>query len=84
MCSACEDVGSYANRKIDKCPFHEAKPVCADCRIHCYGSAMRDQIKDIMRYSGPRIIVHHPWLATLHILDKILSRVSRRTKSEPV
>ena len=72
ICEDCKALGSYADGKISRCPFHEAKPVCTDCTIHCYQTGMRDQIRNVMRYSGPRMILRHPWLAARHVLDKIL------------
>jgi hypothetical protein len=30
---------------------------------------MRDQVKVVMRYAGPRMLWHHPILALFHILD---------------
>ncbi len=71
ICDKCEELSLYAARKIERCPFHEAKPVCAQCRIHCYGNDMREQIRRIMRYSGPRMIFSHPGLAALHVLDEM-------------
>jgi hypothetical protein len=83
ICVNCEGLGVYALRKIDRCPFHEAKPVCADCKIHCYETGMRAQIREVMRYSGPKMILHHPWLAAMHVLNKML-KPGRKTESEPV
>jgi hypothetical protein len=30
---------------------------------------MRKQIQLIMKWSGPRMLWHHPWLALRHLLD---------------
>lgn len=30
---------------------------------------MREQIKAVMRYAGPRMLLHHPILALFHMLD---------------
>jgi hypothetical protein len=32
---------------------------------------MREQIRRVMRYSGPRMIIHHPVLAIWHYIDRI-------------
>jgi hypothetical protein len=71
LCADCTRVSEYAARKIDRCPFRAAKPVCVDCRVHCYSPAMRDEIRAIMRYAGPRMIFRHPGLALMHILDGV-------------
>ncbi len=70
LCENCELVLKYALNKIDKCVFGEQKPVCNDCKIHCYAKDMRAKVKEIMRYSGPRMIIKHPYLAIMHIIDK--------------
>ena len=37
------------------CPHGDNKPVCSICRIHCYKPEMRQQLRAVMRYAGPRI-----------------------------
>jgi hypothetical protein len=64
----------YAIRKIERCPYHEAKPVCAHCPIHCYQDGMRTQIRQVMRYSGPRMLLRHPVLAIRHLVDGWMTR----------
>jgi len=60
---------AYAARRLERCPFQEEKPPCAGCPIHCYQPARREQVKAVMRYSGPRMILVHPVLALRHWLD---------------
>lgn len=70
--SLCEDCGEfldYAYLRLEKCPYGEDKPTCANCPIHCYKPARREQVKRIMRYAGPRMLLHHPVLAITHKLD---------------
>jgi len=74
LCDACEELLDYALERLDKCPFQEAKPTCADCPIHCYRSPMREQIRSVMRYAGPRMVFRHPLLAFGHLLDGLRRR----------
>jgi uncharacterized protein (DUF2249 family) len=37
--------------------------------VHCYQRDRRDQIKNVMRHAGPRMIWHHPILSLGHWLD---------------
>ena len=67
-CSECRQLETYALGKIDRCPLHEAKPICARCTIHCYRGPARESIRSVMRYAGPRMLFHHPWLAMLHLV----------------
>jgi hypothetical protein len=51
-----------------RCPFGADKPTCANCTIHCYRAEMREQVREVMRYSGPRMMWRHPLLALAHLL----------------
>ncbi len=70
-CGECSEFLDYAGRRLEKCPFGEDKPVCAKCPIHCYKHVQREQARVIMRYSGPRMVLRHPWLSLTHLLDKL-------------
>jgi len=70
-CAECREFLDYAGRRLEKCPYGERKPTCARCPIHCYKRAQREQAKAIMRYAGPRMVRRHPWLALMHMLDKL-------------
>jgi hypothetical protein len=41
---------------------------------------MREKIRDVMRYSGPRMIWHHPFLAIGHIFDGLRKKPGLRKK----
>jgi hypothetical protein len=70
LCEECEDLLAYALDRLDKCPFQENKPTCAKCPIHCYRPQMRDKIRAVMRYAGPRMLFRHPILAVQHLIDR--------------
>jgi len=70
LCSECSGILEYAMKKLNKCPFEENKPTCIYCKIHCYQKEQREKIRQIMRFSGPKMIFHHPVLAIFHIIDK--------------
>ena len=69
LCASCQDLQNYATTRLDKCPFQENKTTCANCTVHCYKPSMRDKIKEVMRYSGPRMTYRHPFLALSHFFD---------------
>ena len=60
LCIECKEILNYALARLDCCPFGEDKTACKDCSIHCYKPEMRNKIKKIMRYSGPRMIIYNP------------------------
>ena len=69
LCAKCLEIGEYATKRLNSCPFQEGKTTCAKCRVHCYKPEMRERIRAVMRYSGPRMIYTHPVLAIYHIID---------------
>lgn len=69
LCAHCAELLDYARQRLAACPFGPEKPTCTKCPIHCYGKRQRAEVKDVMRYAGPRMLTRHPWLALAHILD---------------
>lgn len=69
LCPECQKLNDYARLRSDKCPFMETKTFCSNCKVHCYQPQMREQIRQVMRYSGPRMIFHHPIMATRHLIE---------------
>lgn len=74
LCESCSNLLKYALVRIDKCVFGLDKPSCEKCPVHCYKISYRDEIKKIMRYSGPRMIFKHPILAIKHIIKNRKSK----------
>lgn len=68
-CADCADLLGYARRRVELCPYGAEKPVCNACPIHCYKPDRREQIRQVMRFAGPRMIWRHPWLALRHLWD---------------
>ena len=69
LCTECQELLEYANLRIDKCPFMAEKTFCSNCKVHCYKPEMRQKIKDVMRFSGPRMLLYHPVLAMRHVIE---------------
>lgn len=67
-CAKCRALLDYAYRRLDRCRFGEDKPFCSKCPVHCYNPELREYIREVMRYSGPRIILYHPIIAIKHML----------------
>lgn len=68
LCKDCRALLDYAIMRLDQCKFGHAKPTCERCTVHCYKPEMRQKIKAVMRYAGPRMIYKHPLAAIRHIL----------------
>jgi len=69
LCPECGKLQEYAIKRLDNCPFAEGKTTCAKCPVHCYKPQMRERIRKVMRYAGPRMIYTHPLQAVSHISD---------------
>ena len=75
LCPSRRDLDEYAKMRSDKCPFMETKTFCSNCKVHCYKPEMREKIREVMRFSGPRMVFHHPVTAVRHVIE------SKREKS---
>ena len=69
LCTGCAALFEYATRRLERCVFGDAKPTCANCIVHCYSTDMREQIRVVMKWAGPRMLLRHPVLGILHLLD---------------
>lgn len=74
LCSECQALHDYALLRIDKCPFMETKTFCSACKVHCYQPAMREKIRAVMRWAGPRMLPVHPILSIRHVAVTIKSK----------
>lgn len=78
----------YAINRLEKCRYGEQKPACKRCPIHCYQPKMREEMKTIMRWSGPKMLIYHPILAIKHLLDdrkpipKLPERIRKTIKND--
>lgn len=79
LCDDCSELTQYAMSRSDRCPFMENKTFCSNCKVHCYSPQMREKIRSVMRYSGPRMIFHHPVMAIRHVVESKKER--RRLES---
>lgn len=70
VCPACAELDALAARRTELCPHMATKTSCNKCATHCYPPQQRDQIRAVMRYAGPRMLLHHPVAAVRHLLGK--------------
>lgn len=69
LCKDCAGFLEYAGQRLVHCPFAKQKPTCGNCAVHCYKKEMQAKAKQIMCYSGPRMLWSHPLMAFCHLLD---------------
>lgn len=76
LCENCQSIYEYALLKYENCPFIENKPVCSKCKVHCYSKSKREEIRRIMRYSGPRMLFKHPLNTLVYFYYKLTVKTS--------
>lgn len=68
LCEECDKLNEYAQKRLSHCKYGDDKPICKNCSTHCYTPAMKEKIRVVMRFAGPRMIYKHPILAVKHLL----------------
>lgn len=79
-CEECRELAEYALFRLEKCPFKIDKKFCSFCKIHCYKPEMREKIKEVMKYSGPRMLFSRPVFAISHVLQTIKYKKSLKRR----
>lgn len=80
LCPDCRSLLTYARSRITACPRMDVKSFCSACPVHCYSREMREKIREVMRWSGPHMLLHHPLMTLHHMWIDYRSR--RREKKE--
>ena len=80
QCERCAELAEYAKSRSAHCPFMAEKTFCSNCKVHCYKPEMRERIREVMRYSGPRMLTCYPGKAMWHVVTS--RREKRRVRKE--
>jgi hypothetical protein len=56
LCDDCRHLLAHGLVMRLKCP-HDPKPRCKDCPSPCYAPSYRAQIRNVMRFSGKRLVL---------------------------
>jgi uncharacterized paraquat-inducible protein A len=56
ICLECAELLEHGMKKRAACPL-DPKPTCKSCHIHCYTPEQRQKVREIMAYSGRRMIL---------------------------
>lgn len=70
LCPDCRELLDYVFARIDRCPHMETKTFCSACETHCYSPSMRERIRAVMVYAGPRMIFVDPKSAIAHLMAR--------------
>lgn len=74
LCPQCRELLEYAHARLSRCPFRERKSSCRLCTVHCYKPEMKERMREIMRYAGPRMLFYHPIAAFRHLWVEYVSQ----------
>ncbi len=74
LCQSCQELYDYACLRDEKCPRKGEKTFCSTCHIHCYKPDMREKMRQVMKFSGPRMLFYQPKLALAHVWDTVQNR----------
>ncbi len=69
LCEECQGLLDYAHQRLSFCKFGDEKTTCQKCPIHCYKKEMKQQVKEVMRFSGPRVLIYSPIEFFRHMFD---------------
>jgi hypothetical protein len=56
LCGECRKLLAHALVKRSVCPM-DPKPMCKDCPTHCYHPSYREKIREVMKFSGKRLML---------------------------
>ena len=56
LCAECERLLMHAFIKRSRCPM-DPKPACKHCTDHCYHPDYQAKIREVMKYSGMRLVL---------------------------
>lgn len=78
VCDQCAELLRYAEVRRASCP-KDPKPFCSTCDTHCYKTDMRERMREIMRYSGPRSMFHGYAIQGIrHLIETRAARTAAR------
>ncbi len=67
LCPDCSKLLAHALVKRSACPM-DPKPACKHCPNHCYHPKYREQIQEVMKYSGRWLVMRGRIDYLLHLL----------------
>lgn len=71
LCKECQELANYAIARVEHCPHMANKTFCSRCKTHCYKPDMRERIRQVMKYAGPRMIIYCPKMVLKHKIEEI-------------
>lgn len=67
-CLECQQLIDCCTLRIRHCPREAEKTYCSACPHPYYQPEKRERIREVMRWTGPRMLFVHPTLAVKHLV----------------
>ena len=81
ICVECAALLAYAEQRRAYCP-KDPKPFCSHCDTHCYNPHMRELMRDVMRYAGPRSFLRgHAIDGVMHAIEGLRAKKEAEVRS---
>lgn len=77
LCPDCQELLEYVHSRLDRCRYGDLKPTCKKCPIHCHKKDMRERIKTVMRWSGPRLFLYNPMAVIKHLVKEKYKKTTK-------
>jgi hypothetical protein len=74
LCESCSRLLVHGMARRLRCPM-KPKPPCRECTTHCFQPGYREEIREVMRYAGWRLVLRGR-------LDYLWRLLARREKAE--
>ena len=69
LCGDCAELLAYARVAAGQVPVRDGQADLRGLPDALLRPVMRERVRDVMRYSGPRMLKRHPVLAVAHLVD---------------
>lgn len=70
LCNDSKILEQYAHLRLESCKYGNHKTSCKKCTTHCYPKDMREKIREVMHFSGPRMLLYQPFEAVRHMFER--------------
>ena len=64
LCPQCRELLEYAQTRLSR----------RICTVHCYKPEMRERMRVVMRWAGPRMLLYHPVAAIRHLWQEYIRK----------
>lgn len=70
LCQSCKSLLDYSLKQTDACKWKKLGRLCSNCNVHCFEESKRQEILQVMKFAGPRLLLTNPFLAIRYLLQK--------------